>query len=362
MMALLLACLVAAAQPSLADEPAPKASGTPSKTHGDSNPLLNYNIDQLMNLDLVQVTVPGAHWHQEGDFMVGLQWMHQRFNGYLIGTRRISDEDVTKLTGLADNANMTMDMQMIMLMYGINNKITLNAMIPITQMSMQFYNPGGGGFVENSSGLGDIYLSVITPIYQSGVHRLQIEPGITIPTGSINNMTVVPPAMPGMPAGMSLVEYKMQPGTGTVAFAPKLTYLAQTDKVAWGAQLSTELQLGQNSHHYQASNTGELTAWVAPTVSEHFSPSLRLALDTWSNIRGADPGLTPAFDPETVPGWQGGTRLEALFGLNWSLGTDQSGHGHYFSLEFGLPWWQSLRGPQMKEGYQISGAWQWTFK
>jgi len=50
-----------------------------------------------------------------------------------------------------------------------------------------------------------------------------------------------------------------------------------------------------------------------------------------------------------------------LLGFNFAAGLDQEGRGHRFSIEGGIPIYQNLRGPQLRETWRIGGAWNWTF-
>ena len=44
--------------------------------------------------DVIQVTIPGAHWHWEDDWMVGYQYVQSRYIGHQDGTDKLTDQEV----------------------------------------------------------------------------------------------------------------------------------------------------------------------------------------------------------------------------------------------------------------------------
>lgn len=313
--------------------------------------LLELDLEQLMNLDVIQVTIPGAHWHWEDDWMVGYQYQQQKWKGHLNGTSKVSDEEVLRQFPIT-HESMTMHMHMLMFMHGNTDELTLMAMVPFMEMDMPHRTRENTAFTTRARGLGDVRLSAIFPIYDEYPHRVQVSAGMSFPTGGINIQD-----RNGRPGNL---EYAMQLGSGTFDFRPNLTYLGQTDAWSWGAQVNGEFRLGTNSNGYARGNQYGLTAWVSPALTEEFSPSLRIDAQSWGNVRGVD-GNIPLGNPAAVPGLQGGERVDLLLGINYAAGVDDEGHGHRLSLEGGVPIYQNLRGPQLKMQYQVTGAWQWTF-
>lgn len=317
----------------------------------DDDGLLDLDLEDLMRLDVIQVTIPGAHWHWEDDWMVGYQYMQQKWKGHLSGTREVSDAEVFQEFPIT-HERMTMHMHMLMFMYGNHDELTFMAMVPYMEMDMPHLTRAGNAFTTRAQGLGDIQFSAIMPVFDKYPHRIQIETGLSLPTGSVN--TTDANGRPGH------LEYAMQLGSGTFDFLPKVTYLGQTDSLSWGAQVRGTFRAGKNSEGYAQGNQYGFTTWISPAVTEEFSPSLRLDALSWGNVRGVDP-LIPITNPASVPGLQGGERVDILLGLNYGAGITDEGHGHRFSIEGGVPIYQNLRGPQLKMDYKIGGAWQWTF-
>lgn len=317
---------------------------------GDDD-LLDLDLEQLMKLEVIQVTIPGAHWHWEDDWMVGYQYVQQRWKGHRDGTRDVSDAEVFQDFPIT-HESMTMHMHMLMMMHGNSDELTIMAMVPWMEMDMPHRTRAGGAFTTRAKGLGDLQVSAIVPIYDEYPHRIQLEGGLSLPTGRVDVED-----RNGRPGHL---EYAMQLGSGTLDLRPKVTYLGQTDSLSWGAQASGVFRVGTNSEGYARGNQYGLTAWISPAVTEEFSPSLRLDALKWGNVRGVDTRI-PLGNPAAVPGLQGGERIDLLLGLNYAAGVDDEGRGHRFSIEGGVPIYQNLRGPQLKMDYKIGGAWQWTF-
>ncbi len=338
----LVLCLAAAwAEP--ASEPPEEPSSGPG--------LLDMGLEDLMNLDIVQVTVPGAHWHWEGDYMIGYQYVQQHWTGHQNGRRRVSDQEVFQDFPIT-HERMRMDMHMFMAMYGNTDELTWMVMVPYMSMDMPHLTRDNRTFTTVSEGLGDVGISAIVPVFDEYPHRLQVEAGMSFPTGRID----VEDAN-GRPGRL---EYAMQLGSGSFELTPRLTYLAQTENLSWGAQLRSRIRLNENSAGYRRGNMVGLTAWISPAVTEEFSPSLRVDAMSWGNVRGIDFEI-PITNPASVASLQGGERVDLLLGLNLALGVDDEGHGHRLSVEGGIPIYQNLRGPQLRADWRVGGAWQWTF-
>ena len=78
---------------------------------------------------------------------------------------------------------------------------------------------------------------------------------------------------------------------------------------------------------------------------------------TWGNITGRDRDLLPLPVPTADPKRRGGSRLDGSLGLNLRVLKT----GARIGIEFGLPLWQDLAGPQLGvEWWTILGA-QYAF-
>ena len=117
-------------------------------------------------------------------------------------------------------------------------------------------------------------------------NRLILNAGFTAPTGSIDEGE-----------DGQRFEYEMQLGSGTFDLLPGLTYLGESETLAWGAQALGTVRLGSNANDYRLGNAYRLSAWTQLKVTDWFGPSIRLDWHAWEDIHGADPTLNPARNP-----------------------------------------------------------------
>jgi hypothetical protein len=300
---------------------------------------------------------------EAGKWMVGYQFMHENMNGSLVGTDDISISQILKQFPSAPT-DMTMDMHMGMVMYAPTQRFTLSAMVPYVLKEMNNVNADGSRFVERTSGVGDVELSGSYQILPTANerHQLLLNGGMALPTGAIDKK------MDGFQ-----LEYCMQPGSGTVALLPGVTYLGQTSPWSWGADFHATVRLGRNDHNYRFGNRYESRAWVMRQLG-WLSISTGLHGVVWETIDGADPGLDPTMEQTADPNLQGGKRLDATFGMTFCPGM-QCCHspaccsaaqtkflnGQQVFVEGRLPIVQSLDGPQLQNSWSINVGWQWMF-
>ena len=305
----------------------------------------------------------GIMTSEAGKWMVGYQFMHEKMDGSLVGTDDISVSQILKQFPNAPT-DMTMDMHMWMVMYAPTERLTLSAMVPYVRKEMNMVDRDGGHFVMRGNGIGDLELRPSYLIWQTPDkrHQLLLNGGIGVPTGSIDE------EMDGF-----LVDYCMQPGSGTVSLLPGFTYLGQTTTWSWGADFKATVRLGRNEHNYRFGNRYESRAWVMRQLTTWLTFSTGINGAIWDTIQGADPELDPMMEQTTDPNLQGGKCLDASFGLTFCPGMACCHGGKCCSaaqtflagqqlfVEGRLPIIQSLDGPQLENSWSINVGWQWMF-
>ncbi len=123
-----------------------------------------------------------------------------------------------------DSSGMKMHMHMLGAMYAPSDAVTLMVMAPFKNLDMDMAN----GNTMESSGLGDVKVSGLIPIWENDRRRIHLTAGISYPTGSIKETGAM--SMRGaMPMNMRL-GYPMQLGSGTFDLLPGLTYFVQKDE------------------------------------------------------------------------------------------------------------------------------------
>ena len=319
--------------------------------------LTKLSLQDLMGLDVIAVNVLGSHTHLSGQWMIGYEMMFENMDGERNGTHRLSQSKMLEKFPTVPT-DMTMQMHMAMLMYAPTDDLSLMAMLPYVRKAMNHVTAAGPRFRELSEGLGDLRLRGLYTLYsvRRYEHRLLLNAGFTVPTGSID----VKDFGPDRSMGRDRLEYPMQLGSGTVDLLPGLTYLGQVENWAWGTEFIPTVRLGRNRHNYSLGNRYDANAFGTRKVTDWLSVSARLGWESWENINGIDETLNAMDEPTKDPKKQGGRRLDALFGINLYA---PSGilKGHRLAIEGGAPVYQSLEGPQLQVDWFFRVGWQWVY-
>jgi len=322
--------------------------------HGQEHSLPNehshHNIWQQ-----IPIGVMGGHTHEQGSWMISYRYMLMNMDGNRIGTNSVSNQQVLEDYMVAPT-DMDMQMHMFGLMYAPIDSITLMAMIPYVVKSMNHVTRSGDRFKTETDGIGDIKLTGLIKIFESANNQIHLNASMTLPTGSIDQKG-------DTPAGENMqLPYPMQLGSGTVDLLPGVTYVGMHNSIQWGTQVIATIRLGDNSRDYKLGNKIEATAWSSWNWFNWVSTSLRLDWQSWGNIKGADPALNPMVVPTADPNLRGGNRLDALGGLNFYVPEGPKFiKGQRLAVEFGLPLYQDLDGPQLETDWILWLGWQYAW-
>ena len=324
-------------------------SARPPSTPQD---LTSLSLEDLLHEEVTPINVLGSHTHLKGKFMVGYRYMYMEMNHNQLGTHNVSVGTILEQYPVA-HTSMTMQMHMVELMYAPLDTLTIMMMVPYIENRMHHQTPTGPGPTVDSSGMGDLQFMALynllgNPRGGQG-QRLLLNAGFSAPTGAIDKRE-----------NSSQLEYSMQLGSGTWDFMPGMTYLGESERFAWGAQVLFTIHNGFNYRDYQLGDRYRVSAWVDYKVFDWFGPSLRLDWHAWNKINGADPDMNPARNPAFDPKKLAGARLDFLSGLNFYIpsGTFK---GNRFSVEGGVPVYQNINGPNLAVSWMITGAWSITF-
>ena len=203
-------------------------AGTPLLAQESQDPgdLTDLSLEELMELDVLSVSVLGTHTHLAGDWMIGYRFMFMRMQGNRDGTSRQSSGDVLQNFPVTPT-EMNMAMHMFEVMYSPSSDLTLMAMFPYLRLSMDHLTRSGIQFTTESQGLADISFSGLYTVYgdaEKGGHRLLVIPGVSFPTGSIDQKD-------DTPAGHQQLPYPMQLGFGHVRPASRLRLFGRIRKL-----------------------------------------------------------------------------------------------------------------------------------
>ncbi len=299
------------------------------------------------------IGVMGDHLMREDQVMVSYRYMGMNMDGNRTGTDNVS---VPLPNYMVSPLNMQMDMNMLGLMYAPTDRLTLMVMIPYTSKSMEnLRSMDSLHFTTESSGIGDVKLSAVYGLASSHGRDFLFNFAISAPTGSIDESDTIPT----IPPSDAHLPYPMQLGSGTWDLTPGLTYVAVNENWSWGAQGLYTMRTGTNDNGYTLGNKLDLTAWIARKLVQSTSVSFRLNALDWDNIDGADTKLLPMPTmPTKDPDLRGGTRVDALLGVNF---VPQALKSLRLAAEAGVPVYQKLDGPQLETDLVFTLGAQFTF-
>lgn len=312
--------------------------------------------------DYAPIGVMGEHVHNKGEWMASYRYMNMFMSGNRSGSDQLSVAQVGPAGAgfIVVPTEMTMEAHMFSVMYAPTDRTTIMLGAPYKRISMDHIAPGPGiAFNTKSDGIGDVKLSTLTRLWSRNGHGFHANLGFSLPSGSIDETDFTPAGGPNSP-----LPYPMQLGSGTVDFLPGVTYNGETENWSWGGQVLGTVRLGENSNDYTLGNEINGTGWLARRLCKWSSLSFRLNSKTWGNIDGADsrPGFPGAgFVPTADPNRRGGTRLDAMFGVNLLGPKDSKLKGHRLAVEGGLPVMQRLEGPQLETDWMITAGWQYSW-
>lgn len=311
------------------------------------------------------------HLHPKGKLAFSYAFMQMRMAGNLSGTQSVSQEAI--LTNyVMTPTTMTMQMHMLMAMYGLNDRLTLMGManynrndmtMAMAPMDRMMNMPGMNmsamlNMPSNcrTSGLGDTRLYAIYRLLKSGRQRLIVAGGLNVPTGSttMNGATLL--------GNNTRLPYMMQLGSGTWDLLPALTYTSRNGHLFWGANLEGSIPVGVNARGYAWGPQVKSSAWLSYQCLSWAAASFRMEATASGRMNGYDPqvALLMANDPSADAAHTGGQRAQMYLGLQFSqLGSLLS--GATIQVEFGLPVYQKLNGPQMRTQNTVQAGCMYAF-
>jgi len=246
---------------------------------------------------------------------------------------------------LATGEYMNMKMHMMMLMYGINERLTLMGMFHYTSNYMEMLMKQGDrehNHAMKTSGTGDTKLSALYALTKKERVQLIVNTGLNIPTGAYN--------LKGSPLdGMypnARLPYSMQLGCGTWDILPGITYIINQEKFSFSSQLNSILRIKNNLIGYRLGNEFNFNVWSAYNWLPFISNSVRIEANYAEQIKNSDSSLPVYTEPAANKNNYGGKAINLYFGM---VIHKKKGflNRFYVGAEFGLPLYQNLNGIQM---------------
>ena len=317
------------------------------------------------------IGVMGDHIHKKGEVMFSYRYMSMSMQGNRSGKLDLTPQEIA--TGTPNlfagqpmmpttlrvvPTKMTMSMHMLGAMYAPSDHLTLMAMANIVEKKMDhitFMGGSGsnilGNFSTNTKGFGDLSLSGLIRILSSANHNAHLTVGLSLPTGSIKKNDGILTPMNMRPN--VILPYPMQLGSGTVDAIAGITYSGSHGGLSWGGQTRSILRLGNNSRGYSLGDEHTVQAWLSSLINSQISVSLRTAYFHRSNIKNIDSEIMLPVQ-SADPNRQKINRLDIGVGLNFIFPNNRN----RLAIEYVIPMYQELAGPQLKNDWGITVGWQ----
>lgn len=217
---------------------------------------------------------------------------------------------------------------------------TIYASLPLLDFEREGSTSTPSTFSQSGSGVGDLVVG-LTKVWREDYHW---SVALSLPTGSVDETD-----------GGELLPYAMQPGTGTFDLLPGVAWGGGDEALSWGLSIRGRLRIGDNDEGWAHSNSHVADFWVARELDQDLVARLGLRNSAWGDVHGTAAGLQPTTDPLENDDRQGGTRNDAVFGLEYALDDTT------LALEAVLPLSEWLDGPAPKReahiGFSIRYGW-----
>lgn len=313
----------------------------------------------------------GADMPAAGKLVVSIIPQFANLSHTLKGTRQVSSEEVVATTPWFGHPtlklrlvpqNVSVASQTLALAYGITNYLSVvvtGGMIERNLDMLTFQGPTSlnrlGLSHTGTDGLTDFTASTIYRVYQDPIHRIQLNLGMSFPTGSTHNTFRL--LLPDGSYATSRAFYALQPGAGTFDVMPGIVYAGHIDKWSWGLSYRGRFPLAANPEGYLYGDLHEFNGWAGYSWIKGLTTTFRVNATTQGEIRGLDPMIRGKAQAAN-PNFYGGQRVELWGGA--TIGGGLIGQEALtIALEAGIPVYQSLEGPQLSKNWQAGMALRW---
>lgn len=308
--------------------------------------------------------IMGDHVHHKGEWMFEYKYMNMYMEDNRIGKTTVPDAAAFGYDGtnvLATPTQMTMEMHMLHIMYGLTDSVTLYAMPIWNSLTMDHLrntpfgpNPPLAGlpFTTHNSGFADLSLGALWQFHETACSQWVLDFGFSLPTGDIDRTTRIPTG------GLLPQElpYPMRLGSGTFNFRPAVTYKRFFCRGSFGAQFQGNIPAGRNAEQYSVGEMFRLNAWYAHLVQDWLAFSFRVEGMWKNNYDGADPDLPQFIISTNRPDMRGGEWLRFGYGAMLLLKG-----GNLINGEIVHPVYQYVDGIQLEDDWRFIISWSKAF-
>ena len=320
-----------------------QAQSTPSE-------FAELSLQELLDFSVEEKSQSPAEWSFAYSYQYG------SFEGYLDGDSSLSFDEVLFSPGEARTANnfpvlptvITQQVHTLSLNCRYSKNLKLQVSLPLIEQGTDHISvvPNYPEFVIYSHGVGDLSMRASWRLYGAKKgESLWLTSGLILPTGSIDEEGDTPRG-----PGDQQLPYTMQLGSGTYDIPLALEYHRAATKLYATAMIRT----GKNSRNYRLGNSLSLGGEYSWTRYQSVRPVVGLSYKHTGRIRGGDSSLTvpnPEFPyPASItnPNLYGGEVVAARARLRFLQLPKTLGEMSEMELQFSLPVYQRLNGPQPK--------------
>ncbi|MDA9573791.1 hypothetical protein N9R48_02575 [Rickettsiales bacterium] len=291
------------------------------------------------------------HIHDKNDFMLAYRYKNMSMRGLANNRKDISLQQAME-NYMNAAINMSMKMHMISAMYGVTDKFTISLMGAYLEKDMKLKNKMSSSIKSrNIEGVSDVKLNGLYQFYNNNNKKAQFNFGLNIPIGKINN------SKEG-----KMLAYGMQNGSGTIDFMPGISFSSLLNSFSYGAQLNSTIRTGRNYRGYRFGDNYNATLWLAKKLTNNISISTRIDANITDEINQSDQELANMSNmaPPMNNDLYDKKQIDSLIGVNYLI-TNGYLSGNRFAFEYGVPIYQRIDGPMLKNKYKITFGWQKSF-
>lgn len=324
------------------------------------------------------MNISGGGVPETNEFRFKLNPVFMRMDGLLEGTEDVQPESILGMPSMGKfmAAQRSMDMYMVNASagYSFTDRFFGGIMFmwKKNDMEMKFNSKmtkmtNSPGYTMKSTGMGDTMLMGKYRLYSDDAlvptSQLSLFLGLSLPTGSISEKNANHPL--DVRKGEQL-PYGMQLGSGTFDPTFGVLYQGSSSPLWWGVNLTYTPRLYQNSRDYSLGDEYHYDLYamyqfryntlLQLQINGKYQGSIKGEMD---ELRGGLSGRAvhgDAASPLMTPLWDngnyGGHQISTTLGLQW-----QPFAMHIVDISLGLPLFQRLNGPQLKDDYRLGLTW-----
>lgn len=308
-------------------------------------------------ISLAPAGIMTDHVHEKNKLSAAYGVMLMNMAGNQSG-KTLIDNDVLLNTYAMIPKNMSMQMHMLMFMYGISNRLTVMTMFNynVNQMAMcempqSIMNMSGMPMPNMravpmrmlTSGLGDTKLFLLYNILSKCNQRLVISAGINLPSGRIDYKGITSQST------CDILSYNMQIGCGTYNILPSAVYVKEFASFSFGNSFQANIKSGLNNRNYAWGNDYNFSTWGSVKFKNYLSFSARGEYYLQEKLIGWDNAINQSSgnDPSCNANNYGEKELINLYlGMNLIAPSKQL-NAFSLQIEYGKPLYQKFSGIQM---------------